>query len=125
MLGHELLQIFSPDFKTKQSRHILEFTGNTQNPIVEKMINRLSRAISDEEIRRKMEFEDEIETVFKREYEKILEELDAERKKTKIADKKAEEERLKAEAADKKAAQLQQELDELKKLLKKDWYPNP
>lgn len=122
----ELLQIFSMDFKTK-NRHILNFTGNTENPIVEKMVNRLSRAISDEEIRRKMDFEDEIETVFKREYDKILKELNAERKKAEeerlkaeAADKKAEEERMKAETADKKAAQLQQELDELKKLLKKD-----
>jgi hypothetical protein len=52
------LQIFNPRFKT-EDLHKLDFTGNTDEPIVQKMVNRLQRAIVSDEVRRKMDFEDE------------------------------------------------------------------
>jgi hypothetical protein len=60
-----VLQIFNPKFKTKD-KHTLDFTGNTEEPIVEKMVSRLQRAISDEEMRHIMDVEDEIERAFAR-----------------------------------------------------------
>ena len=56
---------FNPKFKTKD-KHKLDFTGNTEEPIVEKMVSRLQRAISDEEVRHIMDVEDEIERAFAR-----------------------------------------------------------
>jgi hypothetical protein len=53
-----ILQIFNPRFKT-EDLHKLDFTGNTDEPIVQKMVNRLQRAIVSDEVRRKMDFEDE------------------------------------------------------------------
>jgi hypothetical protein len=61
----KVLQIFNPKFKTKD-KHKLDFTGDAQEPIVEKMLSRLQRAISDEEIRQIMDVEDEIERAFDR-----------------------------------------------------------
>jgi hypothetical protein len=60
-----VLQVFNPKFKTKD-KHKLDFTGNTDEPIVEKMVSRLQRAISDEEVRHIMDVEDEIERAFAR-----------------------------------------------------------
>jgi hypothetical protein len=53
-----ILQIFNPKFKTDDT-HKLDFTGDTNEPIVQKIVNRLQRAIVSEEVRRKMDFEDE------------------------------------------------------------------
>jgi hypothetical protein len=53
-----VLQIFNPRFKT-DDLHKLDFTGNTDEPIVQKMLNRLQRAIVSDDVRRKMDFEDE------------------------------------------------------------------
>jgi hypothetical protein len=53
-----ILQVFNPKFKTDDI-HKLDFTGDTNEPIVQKIVNRLQRAIVSEEVRRKMDFEDE------------------------------------------------------------------
>ncbi|MDZ7880664.1 MAG: hypothetical protein U5L45_23520 [Saprospiraceae bacterium] len=60
-----VLQIFNPKFRTKD-QHKLDFTGNVDEPIVQKMVNRLQRAIIDEEVRHIMDVEDEIERAFAR-----------------------------------------------------------
>ena len=71
-----ILQIFNPRFKTKD-RHKLDFTGNTDEPIVQKMLNRLQRAIADEEVRRNMDVEDEVYRVLEREAKKAADEAKA------------------------------------------------
>jgi hypothetical protein len=60
-----VLQIFNPKFKTSD-RHKLDFTGDVDEPIVQKMVSRLQRAITDEEVRHIMDVEDEIERAFAR-----------------------------------------------------------
>ena len=68
-----ILQIFNPKFKTKD-RHRLNFTGNTEEPIVQKMLNRLQRAVADEELRRNMDVEDEVYRILERETKKAADE---------------------------------------------------
>ena len=69
------MQIFNPQFKT-DDKHKLDFTGDTNEPIVQKMLNRLQRAIADEEMRHKMDVEDEIERILEREAQKVSAEKD-------------------------------------------------
>jgi hypothetical protein len=64
-----ILQIFNPRFKTDDT-HRLNFTGDTGDLIVQKIVNRLQRAIIDEELRRKMDFEDEFYGALEDEYNK-------------------------------------------------------
>jgi hypothetical protein len=54
----------------------LDFTGDTNEPIVQKMLNRLQRAIADDDMRHKMDFEDEIERILEREAKKVSAEKD-------------------------------------------------
>jgi hypothetical protein len=70
-----ILQIFNPQFKT-DDKHKLDFTGDTNEPIVQKMLNRLQRAIADDDMRHKMDFEDEIERIVERENQKVSAEKD-------------------------------------------------
>jgi hypothetical protein len=70
-----ILQIFNPQFKT-DDKHKLDFTGDTDEPIVQKMLNRLQRAIADDDMRHKMDFEDEIERILEREARKVSAEKD-------------------------------------------------
>ena len=83
----EVLEIFSQDFIT-DDLHNFEFKKDTQNPLVKKMVKRLSRAAADEKIKRIMDAEDMIERLVNREsegklkdlsekYEKKLEEKDS------------------------------------------------
>jgi hypothetical protein len=71
-----VLQIFNPKFKTSD-RHKLDFTGNTDEPIVQKMVNRLQRAIVSEEVRRNMDVEDEVYRILERESKKAAAETAA------------------------------------------------
>jgi hypothetical protein len=64
-----ILQVFNPRFKTDDT-HKLDFTGNTDDLIVQKIVNRLQRAIISEEVRRKMDFEDDFYAALEDEYNK-------------------------------------------------------
>jgi hypothetical protein len=100
-----VLQVFNPKFKTKDS-HKLDFTGTTDEPILEKMIRRLERAIADDEMRRIMDVEDEIESGFailSAERDKAKQEAEVERQKAEVERQKAEVERQKAEVERQKA----------------------
>ena len=70
-----ILQIFNPKFYTKDN-HKLDFTGEADDPLVQKMLNRLLRAIADDELRRKMDLEDEVERILARESQKASAEKD-------------------------------------------------
>lgn len=54
-----VLQVFNLEYVTAD-RHQLDFVGNTDDPLVKKMLHRLNRAIASEELRNLMDVEDEI-----------------------------------------------------------------
>ena len=64
-----VLQIFSPEYRT-EDRHKLDFKGDANDLLVKKIVDRLSRAIASDEIREKMDVEDEIDRIFEREIKK-------------------------------------------------------
>ena len=59
----QTLNVFNQRYVTDDV-HTLDYEGNTEDPLMAKIINRLIRAIANEELRRKMNMEDEIETEF-------------------------------------------------------------
>lgn len=70
-----VLQVFNPKFRTKDT-HKLDFTGDANDPIVQKMLSRLQRAIVDDEMRHQMDVEDEFERILAREAKKVADEKD-------------------------------------------------
>lgn len=97
----------------------------TNAPLVKKMVERLERAIASEEIRDKMDVEDELDRIFEREMrkkdeiiaekEEIIaekEEIIAEKDKLLIEEKKRAEEEIQ------KNLELQRQIDALKKQIK-------
>jgi uncharacterized protein YbaA (DUF1428 family) len=72
----KMLDVFSQSkYKTKDS-HVLEYTGDMSDPRVARVIKYLNRAMSNDEIRRAMDAEDEVEGMFSQ----LEEELEEERK---------------------------------------------
>ena len=111
----QVLRVFSPEFKTKD-KHQLEFMGDLNEPLVKKMVERLGRAMASEEMRDKMDVEDEIDRIFERELKKLASEKDkiieAKDQELEAKDQELEAERQKAEA-------LLTELEELREQMKK------
>jgi hypothetical protein len=105
----KVLQVFSQEFTTSD-QHQLDFQGDSSDPLVKKLLDKLTRAVPTPALRKQMEVEDEIDHVFERELEK---------KNQEIAEKDqeiAEKERLIAEERQQKEAALR-ELEELRKRL--------
>ena len=141
-----VLHIFSPIYQSTSDKHQLDFQGDTNDPLVKKMADRLGRAIASEEIRDLMDVEDELERAFDREMgkkdetiaeqeeiiaeqEEIIaekEEIIAEKDKLLIEEKRraeeekkrAEEEKKRAEEEIQKNLELQRQIEELKKQIK-------
>lgn len=134
-----VLQIFSPLYQTTADVHQLDFQGETDDPLVKKMVDRLGRAIANEEIRNIMDVEDEVDRVFERAMKKkgeiiaekdiqLMEEqqraeterqrAEAEQQRAEAEKQRAEAEKQRAEAEIQKNLALQKELDELKKQIK-------
>ena len=90
----KILDVFSQAKYQTNDKHILEYTGDMTDPRVERIVKYLSRAMSTEEIRRKMDAEDEVERVINR-LENTIEEINA----------KIEKANAKAAAANAKAAE--------------------
>jgi hypothetical protein len=65
-----VMQIFSPMYQNKADKHLIDFQGDIYDPLVLRMVERLSRAIASDEYRDKMDVEDEIDRIFERELEK-------------------------------------------------------
>jgi hypothetical protein len=57
----KVLNIFSQKYKTNDI-HVLNYIGDEKDPLISRMLKRLTRAIANEKLRRQMDFEDEIET---------------------------------------------------------------
>ena len=134
-----VLHIFSPIYQSTKDKHQLDFWGDTNDPLVKKMVDRLGRAIANEEIRELMDVEDELDRIFEREMrkkdeiiaekdeiiaekEEIIaekediiaeqEEIIAEKDKLLIEEKKRAEEEIQ------KNLELQRQIEELKKQIK-------
>ena len=106
-----VLQVFNPEFQTKD-RHQLDFKGDVNEPLVKKMVDRLGRAIASDEIRDKMDVEDEIDRIFEREINKYNLIIADKNKELEIERQKAEEERQ-------KNAELLRQIAELQERMKK------
>jgi hypothetical protein len=63
----KVMQIFSPMYQNKADKHLVDFQGDIYDPLVLRMVERLSRAIASDEYRDKMDVEDEIDRIFERE----------------------------------------------------------
>jgi hypothetical protein len=119
-----VLQVFSPEYQT-EDKHQMDFKGDVNEPLVKKIVDRLGRAIASDEIREKMDIEDDIDRAFARELgkkdriiaEKDLEILivrqkaDAEAQRADAETQKAESERQRAEAQRQKAEAETQRAD--------------
>lgn len=82
----KVLMVFSPIYKT-DDRHKLDYVGKTDDILINKILNRLIRAVADEQVRKQMDVEDEIENTIAnllREKDEIIE------KKDEIIEKKDE-----------------------------------
>jgi hypothetical protein len=119
-----VLQIFSPIYQNKDDKHKIDFQGNTNDPLVKKMLERLGRAIADEEIRHKMDVEDEVNEAFElamNKKEEIIaekEEIIAEKEEI-IAEKEeiiAEKERLLLEEMKRAEVEMQKNVDLLRQI---------
>ena len=110
--------------------HTFEVEPTHENPLVQKMLLRLAEAAKDEEIRRQMDVEDEIDRIFERGMKKVAAEKDkiiAEKDQEIVAKdqelveerQKAETERQKAETERQRNEELLRQIEELKKQLKK------
>lgn len=125
-----VLQVFNPEFQTKD-KHQLDFKGDMNNePLIKKMVDRLGRAIASDEIRDKMDVEDEIDRIFERGIknaeaakDKIIaekdEELEAKGQELEAERQKVEVERQKTEAERQKNAELLRQIAELQERMKK------
>ena len=63
---YKVLSVFNQSYKATDE-HALEYKEDINDPLVEKMLHRLTRAIADEAMRKKMDIEDE----FDREYQEL------------------------------------------------------
>ena len=101
---------------------LLRLMNNSTDPLIKQMLDRLRRAAADEELRRKMDVEDEYEDTYNKEFkalnDKYLQEkqrAEEEKQRAEQATQQAEEEKQRAEEEKQRAEQLLQELNDLKK----------
>ena len=70
----EVLEVFSQD-NTTEDLHTINYTKSSKNPLVKKILRRLSKAAGDAQMKRKMEAEDMIERLINREMKEMKEKL--------------------------------------------------
>ena len=118
-----VMQIFSPMYQNKADKHLIDFQGDIYDPLVLRMVERLSRAIASDEYRDKMDIEDEVDRIFERElgkkdiviaqkdklidetvksYEKSRKEVVNANKRTELQKKRTEKEKKRVEAEKKR-----------------------
>ena len=69
-----ILSVFNQRF-SYDDRQQLDYRGISNTPLTERIINRLNRAIADDNLRMKMNLEDEIDRTFNREFAQMNDEL--------------------------------------------------
>jgi uncharacterized protein (DUF3084 family) len=117
----KVLSVFNQTYKSSDE-HSLNFELTDDDPLIQKMVNRLTRAIADEEMRRKMNIEDEIEREFA-EYQDTIEQKDEEIKQNKQVieqkDQIIEQKDQELEQREKENEELKRQLEAYKKLIGK------
>ena len=114
----KVLRVFNQKFKKKEDRHRLDFSENTDSPLVQKMLDRLNRAITSEEIMAEMNAEDEVEKAFariERQLELSRQEAKMNKEEAEKNKKEAEKNKEEAEEKDRQLKILRQEFEALKK----------
>jgi hypothetical protein len=117
-----VLQIFNQKQKTNDAQR-LDFDGTIDDPLLERMADRLNRAIADDDFRNRMDAEEEVERTIgrlMREKDKAIakilatkeQELEVSRQEVETRKQEAEQERLKAEAVRQQAEQEKQTLEQ-------------
>ena len=91
----KVLMVFNQEYRTDDP-HVLNFTGDVSDPLVKKMVDRLARAISDPQVRRELDAEEEVDRTITR----LLEEKEAKHQ----AELQAKEAKHQAELQAKEAA---------------------
>jgi hypothetical protein len=107
-----ILSIFNQTFKS-HDEHSINYELTDNDPLLHKMVNRLTRAIADEHMRRRMNLEDEIESEFSDLHETI-EQKDEEIKQNKQV---IEQSKQVIEQKDQELVQKDQELEQNKRLI--------
>ena len=114
----KVLRVFNQKFKKKEDRHRLDFSENTDSPLVQKMLDRLNRAITSEEIMAEMNAEDEVEKAFariERQLELSRQEAKMNKEEAEKNKKEAEKNKEEAEEKDRQLKILRQEFEAFKK----------
>jgi hypothetical protein len=122
----KVLSVFNQTFKSSDE-HSLNYELIDDDPLLQKIVNRLTRAIADEEMRRKMNIEDEIEREFA-EYQDTIEQKDEEIKQNKQVieqnkqvieqkDQVIEQNKQDLEQREKENEELKRQLEAYKKLI--------
>ena len=107
----KVLRVFNQKFKKRDDKHKLDFGENIDDPLVEKMLDRLTRAIASEEILAEMNVEDELEKIFG----KLDRDLEAVRKESAEKDKLIQQQNKAIEEERKANEALRKEFEEYKK----------
>jgi predicted RNase H-like nuclease (RuvC/YqgF family) len=103
-----VLSVFSQRYKLTDDRK-LDYQGMENDPLKIKIINRLTRAIADDNLRRKMDLEDEFERGFMMELE---EKLSAKELEIKKRDQEIEQRDQEIEQRDQEIEQRDQEIEQ-------------
>ncbi len=116
----KVLKVFSQEYKT-ENKHNLNFTEEETDPLIKQMVDRLSRAAADDEMRRKMDLEDEYEDTYVREfrelndkYLKATQQVEEEKRRAEQATQQVEEEKRRAEEEKQRAEEEKQRAEEEK-----------
>ncbi len=101
----EVLEVFSQE-NTGEDLHVINFKKDSKNPLVRKMVKRLSKAAGNEQIKKGMDAEDSIDRLINRETEEKLKEQAA------LFDQKLQEKDQKLQEKDQKLQEKEQKLQE-------------
>jgi flagellar biosynthesis GTPase FlhF len=109
----KVLKVFSQEYKT-DNKHNLNFTEEETDPLIKQMLDRLRRAAADEELRRKMDVEDEYEDTYNKEFKALNDKYLQEKQRAEEEKQRAEEEKQRAEQATQQAEEEKQRAEEEK-----------
>jgi DNA gyrase/topoisomerase IV subunit B len=114
------LDVFNQKKYITEDKRILDFTGDTSDPLVARMVNRLEQALLDEEMLRVMRAEEEVENAFYKkvmEIQKLQEKFEEERQAKEEERQAKEEERQAKERFALEIEILKQQIEAFKKQL--------
>ena len=111
-----LLEVFSQAY-LRDDLHKLNYKTTSKNPLVQKMLRRLAKAVSNEKIQRQMNAEDSFDRIMNREMQEKNDTIEAQQKTIEDQGDKIEEQGKKIEQQDKAIEALKRALEDIKKQL--------